>query len=181
MGLVKTSAIAINSSDFVTERRFSQISSAGRRPGMPWHSRSGILPRRSILVSLSPLIIIMIRTLIPPSLTMWYPRHKLQYRVGLFFGAATLAGQSRLYLTRRLDEIFIQERSLGFLPLRLSSWMAHKDWKRGLGYLCAAVPWIFKLLSNSSQILEGIATVAVGFLALTGTLSARFSLKERYE
>lgn len=26
------------------------------------------------------------------SLSLWYPRHKLQYRVGLFFGAATLAG-----------------------------------------------------------------------------------------
>ncbi|KAG9310068.1 MFS general substrate transporter [Chiua virens] len=25
-------------------------------------------------------------------LTLWYPRHMLQYRVGLFFGAATLAG-----------------------------------------------------------------------------------------
>ncbi|KAI5118655.1 hypothetical protein M0805_002575 [Coniferiporia weirii] len=25
-------------------------------------------------------------------LTMWYPRHKLQYRIGLFFGAATIAG-----------------------------------------------------------------------------------------
>ncbi|KIM80617.1 hypothetical protein PILCRDRAFT_789396 [Piloderma croceum F 1598] len=28
----------------------------------------------------------------PVSLTLWYPRHYLQYRVGLFFGAASLAG-----------------------------------------------------------------------------------------
>ena len=26
------------------------------------------------------------------SLTLWYPRHKLQYRVGLFFGAASISG-----------------------------------------------------------------------------------------
>ena len=26
------------------------------------------------------------------SLTLWYPRHKLQYRIGLFYGAASLAG-----------------------------------------------------------------------------------------
>ena len=26
------------------------------------------------------------------SLSIWYPRHDLQYRVGLFFGAATIAG-----------------------------------------------------------------------------------------
>lgn len=25
-------------------------------------------------------------------LTLWYPRHHLQYRIGLFFGAASLAG-----------------------------------------------------------------------------------------
>ena len=24
-------------------------------------------------------------------LTLWYPRHRLQYRIGLFFGAATIA------------------------------------------------------------------------------------------
>ena len=27
-----------------------------------------------------------------PSLTLWYPRHKLQYRIGLFFGAASVSG-----------------------------------------------------------------------------------------
>lgn len=26
------------------------------------------------------------------SLSLWYPRHMLQYRVGIFFGGATLAG-----------------------------------------------------------------------------------------
>ena len=26
------------------------------------------------------------------SLTLWYPRHKLQYRIGLFFGAASVSG-----------------------------------------------------------------------------------------
>ncbi|KAG2336263.1 hypothetical protein BDR05DRAFT_971150 [Suillus weaverae] len=25
-------------------------------------------------------------------LTLWYPRHMLQYRIGLFFGAATVGG-----------------------------------------------------------------------------------------
>lgn len=31
-----------------------------------------------------------------PSLTLWYPRHSLQMRVGLFFGAASLAGKLSL-------------------------------------------------------------------------------------
>ena len=29
---------------------------------------------------------------ISPSLTFWYPRYKLQYRVGLFFGVASVSG-----------------------------------------------------------------------------------------
>jgi len=29
---------------------------------------------------------------ISSSLTLWYPRYKLQYRVGLFFGAASISG-----------------------------------------------------------------------------------------
>ena len=31
-------------------------------------------------------------TSISSSLTLWYPRYKLQYRVGLFFGAASISG-----------------------------------------------------------------------------------------
>lgn len=30
--------------------------------------------------------------MVPLSLSIWYPRHMLQYRIGLFFGAASLAG-----------------------------------------------------------------------------------------
>ena len=29
---------------------------------------------------------------ISSSLTLWYPRYKLQYRVGLFYGAASVSG-----------------------------------------------------------------------------------------
>jgi hypothetical protein len=37
-------------------------------------------------------IILSLRSYLSPSLTLWYPRQKLQYRIGLFFGAASVAG-----------------------------------------------------------------------------------------
>ncbi|KII83239.1 hypothetical protein PLICRDRAFT_47390 [Plicaturopsis crispa FD-325 SS-3] len=66
-------------------------------------------------------------------LTLWYPRHGLQYRIGLFFGAATLAGAFSGILAF----------AIGFM-----------DGARGL----QGWSWIF--------ILEGIATVLIGVLAL---------------
>ncbi|KAI5118654.1 hypothetical protein M0805_002574 [Coniferiporia weirii] len=66
-------------------------------------------------------------------LTFWYPRHKLQYRVGLFFGAATVAGAFS-----------------GLLAFAI-------EFMDGVGGL-ESWSWIF--------ILEGLATVVVGFAAL---------------
>ncbi|KDQ51627.1 hypothetical protein JAAARDRAFT_139858 [Jaapia argillacea MUCL 33604] len=66
-------------------------------------------------------------------LTLWYPRHMLQYRVGLFFGAATMAGAFS-----------------GLLAYGIS-FMAGT---RGL----LGWSWIF--------IIEGMATVVVGIIAL---------------
>ncbi|KAK2464919.1 hypothetical protein APHAL10511_002995 [Amanita phalloides] len=68
-------------------------------------------------------------------LTFWYPRHKLQTRIALFFGSASLAGAFSGILAY----------GIGFL-----SGVRHR-----LGW-----SWIF--------ILEGLATVVVGFLALLG-------------
>lgn len=67
---------------------------------IPWITRRTILSRscrswpvsrRRILVSFAPSCRPR-HDIDPDSLTLWYPRHKLQYRVGLFFGAATVAG-----------------------------------------------------------------------------------------
>ncbi|EIM87019.1 MFS general substrate transporter [Stereum hirsutum FP-91666 SS1] len=66
-------------------------------------------------------------------LTLWYPRQMLQFRIGLFFGAASLAGAFS-----------------GLLAFGIS-------FMDGVGGL-EAWSWIF--------ILEGIATVLVGVLAL---------------
>ncbi|KAH9923112.1 MFS general substrate transporter [Amylocystis lapponica] len=65
-------------------------------------------------------------------LTLWYPRHMLQYRVGLFYGGATIAGAFS-----------------GLLAFGIS----YMSGTRGL----LGWSWIF--------ILEGIATVVVGFVA----------------
>ncbi|KJA21329.1 hypothetical protein HYPSUDRAFT_140840 [Hypholoma sublateritium FD-334 SS-4] len=65
-------------------------------------------------------------------LSIWYPRHQLQLRIGLFFGAASLAGAFS-----------------GLLAFGIS----FMSGTRGL----LGWSWIF--------ILEGCATVAVGFLA----------------
>ena len=70
-------------------------------PSARWYAhlsrrcRSGSVPRRCILVS--------IRVQHPPpsphprahsyaSLSIWYPRHMLQYRIGIFYGGASIAG-----------------------------------------------------------------------------------------
>ncbi|KAA1475242.1 MFS general substrate transporter, partial [Dentipellis sp. KUC8613] len=66
-------------------------------------------------------------------LTLWYPRAMLQFRVGIFFGAASLAGAFS-----------------GLLAFAIS----FMSGTRGL----LGWSWIF--------ILEGIATVVVGFIAL---------------
>ncbi|KAL5520958.1 hypothetical protein ACEPAF_2961 [Sanghuangporus sanghuang] len=66
-------------------------------------------------------------------LTFWYPRYMQQYRIGLFFGAATIAGAFS-----------------GLLAFAIE----HMDGTQGF----RAWSWIF--------ILEGIATVAVGIVAI---------------
>lgn len=94
MGLVKTCVYLLLSSLAI----LIEIIQLPRPLGctrLPRHCRSGTLSGCGLLV----------RSLFIPfkfhtnldffptlSLTLWYPRHMLQYRVGLFFGAATLAG-----------------------------------------------------------------------------------------
>lgn len=61
---------------------------------MPRGCRSWIIPRRGVLVSAPCLFLILSIDAwwLPHSLSIWYPRHMLQFRIGLFFGAASLAG-----------------------------------------------------------------------------------------
>ncbi|KII85303.1 hypothetical protein PLICRDRAFT_116666 [Plicaturopsis crispa FD-325 SS-3] len=80
-------------------------------------------------------------------LTLWYPRFRLQYRIGLFFGACSVAGAFSGLLAW----------AIGFMGAR--------DGGRGLGGLegggvggLEGWSWIF--------ILEGLATVLVGVVAL---------------
>ncbi|KAF8328323.1 MFS general substrate transporter [Amanita rubescens] len=66
-------------------------------------------------------------------LTLWYPRHQLQTRIALFFGAASLAGAFSAILAYGIN---FMSGTRGYL-----------GWS-----------WIF--------ILEGLATIVVGFVAL---------------
>ena len=87
-----------------------------------------------------------------PSLTFWYPRHKLQYRIGLFFGAASVSGAFS-----------------GILGYGIS-FMSGTAGRSGWCWIFVRPIWIFlmKPRSNLRQILEGCATVCVGVLAAFG-------------
>jgi hypothetical protein len=80
---------------------------------------------------------------------LWYPRHQLQKRIGFFFGAATLAGAFSGILAYGISFMSGIRGYLGW------SWIfvrLHMD--RG--------PEILMF----SEILEGLATIVVGLVAL---------------
>ncbi|KAG9310071.1 MFS general substrate transporter [Chiua virens] len=84
-------------------------------------------------------------------LTLWYPRHMLQYRVGLFFGAATAAGQENIKV---FHTIIFKRKIKGAFSGLLAF---------GLGYMggidhLEGWSWIF--------IVEGLVTILGGFFAL---------------
>ncbi|THH06989.1 hypothetical protein EW145_g3695 [Phellinidium pouzarii] len=78
-------------------------------------------------------------------LTMWYPRHKLQYRIGLFFGAATIAGAFSGLLA------FAIEFMGGARGLEAWSWIFFLTLLRCVDLM---------------KILEGVATAVVGIISL---------------
>ena len=70
-------------------------------PSARWYAhlsrccRSRSLPRRCILVSIRvqhPLLSPDLHAHSYASLSIWYPRHMLQYRIGIFYGGASIAG-----------------------------------------------------------------------------------------
>ncbi len=68
-----------------------KLSPACWRPRVSWCCGSRAVSRRRILVR--PILKLCTITLTRrTSLTLWYPRHQLQLRIGYFFGAASLAG-----------------------------------------------------------------------------------------
>ncbi|KAL0564185.1 hypothetical protein V5O48_017868 [Marasmius crinis-equi] len=79
-------------------------------------------------------------------LTLWYPRHKLQLRIGIFFGSASLAGAFSGLLAFGISYMSGTQGLLGW-------------------------SWIFVRITHASlrfplfRILEGLATVAVGTIA----------------
>lgn len=89
------------------------------------------------------------------SLTLWYPRHKLQFRIGIFFGAASLAGAFSGLLAYGISFMSGTGGLLGW------SWIFVSMLKMSLK--------LSRL--NTNQILEGILTVLVGILAFFGMFS----------
>lgn len=90
MGLVKKFVLIMHS----TRHRLTmelQLSSARRGKSGTRGSGGRLLPRCSVVVSHS-----IYRAITgyssSVSLSMWYPRHELQFRIGLFWGGATVAG-----------------------------------------------------------------------------------------
>ncbi|KAG0702235.1 MFS general substrate transporter [Suillus ampliporus] len=82
-------------------------------------------------------------------LTLWYPRHMLQYRIGLFFGAATIAGLMSPCVLETLITNKIGAFS-GLLAFAIG-------YMGGIGGL-EGWSWIF--------LLEGLSTIVVAIIAL---------------
>lgn len=108
-------------------------------------------------------------------MSIWYPRHMLQFRIGLFYGAATVAGtffQKRILCQGQLtftDRCILWRACLWYLVHVGNSWLA--------GLVLDICAWLRSISlahhdvaqqSVGSQILEGIATVVVGFIAFFG-------------
>lgn len=70
-------------------------------------------------------------------LTFWYPRHELQLRVGLFFGAATIVSSwmNVAWSVPLMVALFRLARSPAFWRTELASWTALEVSKDGLGFL----------------------------------------------
>ncbi|KAG1740813.1 MFS general substrate transporter [Suillus paluster] len=83
-------------------------------------------------------------------LTLWYPRHMLQYRIGLFVGAATVAGLLFCYVLKFL----MAKENLGAFSGLLAFAIGHMSGTAGL----EGWSWIF--------LLEGLATIVVAIIAL---------------
>ena len=84
------------------------------------------------------------------SLTLWYPRHKLQMRIGLFFGAASLAGAFSGLLAYGIGFMSGMQGLLGW------SWI-----------FVSVIITPYTVVSSDAllKVLEGLATIAVGSLA----------------
>lgn len=90
MGIVKTWVAPQDIFSTVSKPTFTQLSTISGCPSCTWSGRGRVVSWSGILVRS--------RTKYYPwswlriSLTIWYPRHQLQKRIGYFFGAASLAG-----------------------------------------------------------------------------------------
>lgn len=91
MGLVKKLAVYCPCRNKETHHPTSQLSTTCRCASLPRSSRSRSFSRRGLLVSRTHHVYSQCPEVVD-SLTLWYPRHKLQYRIGLFFGAASVSG-----------------------------------------------------------------------------------------
>lgn len=92
---------------------------------------------------------------------MWYPRHMLQTRMGLFWGGATLAGAFSGLLAFGIS--FMD----GVAGLEGWSWIfvSRSAYSQSLSNLIK----ITLMCGRSIQILEGMVTVVVGIIAFFGT------------
>lgn len=74
------------------------------------------------------------------SLSMWYPRHKLQLRIGMFWAGATLAGWSAAGCCRTCSTCstdgMSQAHSLAYWPTGYRSCPVQKGNSAGHGFLC---------------------------------------------
>lgn len=92
-------------------RVFYQVPAISRRPYTPRDCRSGAVPGSDVLVRPPTYVShpLTLTSLICFSMTLWYPRYMLQYRIAMFEGGATLAGEhiSRSFRQRRSQSLYV--------------------------------------------------------------------------
>ena len=100
-------------------------------------------------------------------MTLWYPRYMLQYRIAMFEGGATLAGERTCYYFKAIVSASVLRGVLGSICIW---YLVHVRDCGPVGMVmdlrkCSTAVSLCRAPAHKSKILEGILTVIVALAA----------------